>query len=285
LYTDDEEIIFSARRPIILNGIDDIATRGDLQERSILVSLPSILEEERREENAFWSDFEVARPRIFGTLLEGVSAALRNADDVHLERKPRMADFAVAATAMEDAFGWESGSFVEVYEANRQQASETLLANEPIADAIEKLLGDGRESVWVGTATELLQMLGFYVNDSTKRSRAWPGGPQILSRRLKRIAPALRTAGIEYTEHEQGHRKRKVKVLRKLVRDDEQAQDTGEVDRENEVPDDEPSEGEVGQEDQPDSDEEERRVGNPFKYNFDDPGKPEDTEAEKKGAE
>ena len=54
-----------------------------------------------------------------------------------------MAD-TVAATAMEDAFGWEPGSLVEAYEANRQQASETLLANEPIAEAIEKLLEDGR---------------------------------------------------------------------------------------------------------------------------------------------
>jgi hypothetical protein len=233
LYTDDEEIIFSAKRPIILNGIDDIATRGDLQERSLLVSLPSIPEEERREENTFWAEFEAARPRIFGALLSGISAALRNVDDVHLERKPRMADFAVRATAMEDAFGWESGSFVEVYAANRQQASETLLANEPIADAIEKLLKDGRENVWIGTATELLQMLGCYVNDSTKRSKAWPGGPQVLSRRLKRIAPALRSAGIEYTEHEQGHRKRK--VLRKLVRGNEEAQDSGEEVREDDA--------------------------------------------------
>jgi hypothetical protein len=155
LYTDDEEIIFSAKRPIILNGIDDIATRGDLQKRSVLVSLPSIPEDERRDENTFWAEFEAARPRIFGALLSGFSAALRNADHVHLERKPRMADFAVRATAMEDAFGWEPGSFVEVYAANRQQASKTLLANEPIADAIEKLLGDGG-SAWSGTATELL---------------------------------------------------------------------------------------------------------------------------------
>src|SRR5918995_3797001 len=106
LYTDDEEIIFSARRPIILNGIDDIATRGDLQERSVLVSLPSILEDERREESTFWAEFEAVRPRIFGALLSGISAALLNSDDVHLERKPRMADFAIRATAMEGAFGW-----------------------------------------------------------------------------------------------------------------------------------------------------------------------------------
>jgi hypothetical protein len=282
LYTDDEEIIFSARRPIILNGIDDIATRGDLQERSVLVSLPSILEDERREENTFWAEFEAVRPRIFGALLSGVSAALRNVDHVHLERKPRMADFAVAATAMEDAFGWEPGSFVEAYAVNRQQASETLLANEPIADAIEKLLEDGRENVWIGTATELLQMLGSYANEAVKRSKAWPGGPQVLSRRLKRIAPALRSAGIEYTEHEQGHRKRKVKVLRKLVRDDEEAQDTGEETSEDEVSDDEASEGEEEHEDQADSDRKERRRGNPFRsrFDFDNPREPEDQGAE-----
>jgi hypothetical protein len=281
LYTDDEEIIFSARRPIILNGIDDIATRGDLQERSVLVSLPSILEDERREENTFWAEFEAARPRIFGALLLGVSAALRNADDVHLERKPRMADFAVRATAMEDAFGWEPGSFVEVYESNRQQASETLLANEPITDAIEKFLGDG-QSVWSGTATELLEMLGYYAKDTVKRSRAWPGGPQALSRRLKRIAPALRAAGIEYTENELGHRKKKVKTLRKLVSDDEQAQDTGEETSEDGVSDDEVSEGEVEHEDQTDSDRKERRRANPFRsrFDFDNPREPEDQGAE-----
>jgi hypothetical protein len=124
-------------------------------------------------------------------------------------------------------------------------------------------------------------MLGFYAKDTVKRSRAWPGGPQALSRRLKRIAPALRTAGIEYTEHEQGHRKRKVKVLRKLVRDDEQAQDAVEETSEEEVSDDEVSEGEEKHEDQPDSDHKERRRGNPFaKFNFDNPREPEDQGAE-----
>src|SRR5918995_4823542 len=179
LYTNDEEIIFSAKRPIILNGIDDLATRGDLQERSLLVSLPSIPEEERREENSFWAEFEAARPRIFGTLLSGVSAALRNVDDVHLDQLPRMADFAVRAEAMQEAFGWEPGSFVEVYARNRKQASETLLSNEPLADAIRQTLHYaervGETEVW-GTATELLNRLATNVDDETKRSKAWPRG-------------------------------------------------------------------------------------------------------------
>jgi hypothetical protein len=285
LYTDDEEIIFSAKRPIILNGIDDIATRGDLQERSLLVSLPSIPEERRVEEAAFWADFEVAKPRIFGALLDGVSAALRNAEAVHLERKPRMADFAVRATAMEGAFGWESGSFVEVFEANRQEASEALLANEPLADAIKQALHyveNMGAAELCGTATELLNRLGTNVDDDTRRSKAWPRGPQVLSRRLRRLAPALRSIGIEYTENEEGHAKKKVKTLRKLVRDDEEAQDAVEETSEDEVPEGDAAEDEDEHEDQADSDRKERRRDNPFRsrFDFDNPSEPEDQGAE-----
>jgi len=286
LYTDDEEMIFSAKRPIILNGIDDIATRGDLQERSLLVSLPAIPEERRREEAAFWADFDAARSRIFGALLEGVSAALRNAEAVHLEKMPRMADFAVRATAMEAAFEWEEGSFVEVYAANRQEASETLLANEPLFDAIEMLLRFYVTEPWRGTATELQKVLNHHGDDSIKRSKAWPQGPQALSRRLRRMAPALRAAGIEYTEGVEGHSKKKIKTLRKLARGDEQVQDAGE-----EAPEDEahPAEGEtaeveeeVGEEHdgELDSDAAEQRIGNPFAFNFDDVSRQEDTGSE-----
>ena len=277
LYTDDEEKIFSAIRPIILNGIDDIATRGDLQERSLLVTLPAIPEERRMEEAAFWSDFEAARPRIFGALLEGVSAALRNADQVRLEKKPRMADFAVRATAMEGAFGWGPGSFAETYEANRQEASDALLGNEPLVDAIEDLLNgwdevDG-EKVWSGTATELLKTLNLYTDDAVTRTKAWPGGPQALSKRMRRLAPSLRSAGIEYLEDERGHRKKKVKTLRRPLRDHERSEDPAEEIRED---------GTVTHDRSPEG--EERLTGNPFDFPFEgdnvgNPFAPNDDEA------
>jgi hypothetical protein len=187
---------------------------------------------------------------------------------------------------MEGAFGWEPSSFVEVYEANRQEASEALLANEPLADAIRQTLHYagrvGESEVW-GTATELLNRLATNVDDETKRSKAWPRGPQVLSRRLRRLAPALRSIGIEYTENEEGHDKKKVKTLRKLVRDDEESQNTGEEDREDEVDrEGEAADGEDEHEEQPDTDGKERRRGNPFRSRFDidNPSEPEDQGAE-----
>src|SRR5262249_27693950 len=49
LYTDDEEILFSATRPLLLSGIEDVATRPDLLDRSLCLTLSEIGEEARRD--------------------------------------------------------------------------------------------------------------------------------------------------------------------------------------------------------------------------------------------
>jgi hypothetical protein len=50
-------------------------------------------------ERPFWRDFDTARPRILGSLLDAVSLGLRKPPDIHLEHLPRMADFALWAAA------------------------------------------------------------------------------------------------------------------------------------------------------------------------------------------
>ena len=51
LFENDEETIFEFIRPMLINGIDSIATRSDLLERSILVTLPTISEDQRLTED------------------------------------------------------------------------------------------------------------------------------------------------------------------------------------------------------------------------------------------
>src|SRR5262249_31989199 len=94
LYTDDEEKLFDAMRPIMLNGIEDVATRPDLLDRSLLLTLPAIPDDRRLDEETLWRRFGEVRPRVLGALLDAVSAAIRNGPRVCLDRKPRMADFA-----------------------------------------------------------------------------------------------------------------------------------------------------------------------------------------------
>ena len=77
LFTDQDEILFAAARPIILNGIEEVITRPDLADRAILLMLAPIAERQRRPETALWREFELARPRILGALLDAAAQIYR----------------------------------------------------------------------------------------------------------------------------------------------------------------------------------------------------------------
>src|SRR5262249_5243038 len=93
LFTDQDEILFAAARPVILNGIEDIIPRPDLADRAILLTLGAIAERQRRPEHALWREFELARPHILGAVLDAAAHGLRMLPHVRLKRLPRMADF------------------------------------------------------------------------------------------------------------------------------------------------------------------------------------------------
>ena len=84
---------------------------------------------------------------------------------------------------------------MEAYAGRRQEISEMALEADPVAVAVVKLMADKDE--WVGTAMELLKELGTRVDEDVRRFKTWPKLPNHLSRHLNRLAPVLRTKGIE----------------------------------------------------------------------------------------
>ena len=123
LFTDQDEILFAAARPIILNGIEEVITRPDLADRAILLMLAPIAERQRRPETVLWREFELARPRILGALLDAAAHGLQMLPQVRLQWLPRMADFALWAAACESAFR-PAGTFDAAYSNNRREAIE-----------------------------------------------------------------------------------------------------------------------------------------------------------------
>ena len=194
LYTNKGQAIFSAKRPVMLNGIDDVATRADLLDRSVVFDLPAIPDSERREEADLDAEFEKARPRIFGALLDALSGALANYPRVRLERRPRMADYARWAVAAEKAFGFEDGSFMAAYLSNRSEAHAISIENSAVGPALLALIRDLR--TWSGTASELLEALERLGDERTKQRKDWPHKPRGMAEALKRISPALRASGV-----------------------------------------------------------------------------------------
>lgn len=219
LYENREEELFDGMKPVILNGITDVATRPDLLDRALVVSLPPIPDEDRRPEAELWRQFEQARPAILASLFDAVSGALRSVESVRLEGMPRMADFAVWVTAAEESLGWEPGAFMAAYTGNRQEATDSALDADPVAGAVLKLMQDKDE--WSGSATELWTALNELVDEGVRHTKAWPGAPNALAGRLKRLAPTLRGVGIEYGEDRAGKdRSRKKRLVKnKPVKD------------------------------------------------------------------
>jgi hypothetical protein len=140
LYENSEETFLDATRPVILNGISDFASRGDLVDRTIFLHLPTIAETERKPESKFWAAFEVDYPLILGALFDAIARALRFLPDVKLTRLPRMADFATWGHAVCKALDWNPDEFDAAYAANRKDASSTILEDSPLADPIRRLL-------------------------------------------------------------------------------------------------------------------------------------------------
>jgi hypothetical protein len=195
LLSDQDEILIDAQRPCILNGIEELATRGDLLDRSIILYLPSISPGQRRPERAFWQQFERQRPQMLGALCDVVSYALRRLDTVEVTELPRMADLAQWVTAGESILGWETGTFLEAYQRNRSAANSLALEASSLVVPLRLVAKGG----FHGTATKLLTRLNDTVPDDVRREKGWPRNARALSGTLRRLAPNLREIGIDVT--------------------------------------------------------------------------------------
>jgi hypothetical protein len=194
LHSDDDEVLFDATRPCILNGIPDLAERADLADRAIMLTLPTISETNRAFEGDFWEAFKEAQPRILAGLLDAMSCAMARVDSVTLSERPRMADFARWVTAAEPALEWTQGAFMSAYSANRQESAETALDNNNVAAAVLALMQ--AEGAWRGTAADLILTLRKRFPALTEPAEAFPRQPSTFGSELRRITPLLRRQGI-----------------------------------------------------------------------------------------
>jgi hypothetical protein len=226
LFTDDDEVLFKAQRPIIINGIEHMVTRPDLADRSIFITLEPIPGGRRVSEQELWSKFRNERPRILGALLDVLAHGLRTLPDIEPRALPRMADFALLAMACEGAL-WPRGTFERAYERNRQETMQSAIEADAVASAVGTLMAartmrttrtqiSGSETEWEGTASDLLRALDVISNENVCRDKTWPKTALALANRLRRAAPFLRERGLEIKFLKQGHdRTRMIHIIAK----------------------------------------------------------------------
>jgi hypothetical protein len=160
-----------------------------------LLTLDAITDQQRRPENALWQAFERARPQILAALLDRAVHGLQALPHAQFNRLPRMADFALWATACETA-SWAPGTFEGAYWRNRRSAIEDVIDADPVAACVRHLMTETSE--WTGSASDLLRA-GLALEEAAPyRGRAdWPKTPRALAGRLRRAQTFLRTLGVE----------------------------------------------------------------------------------------
>ena len=207
LYSDHDEAIFDATRPLVFNAIPELGTaRPDFLDRALIVEFRSITPGTRRDEAQFWKEFTDRQPRILGALLNAAVTGLRNLPRVKLEQSPRLADFALWVSACEEALGLKPGEAMTACRANRAEARDLTLEASPLYEPLAELAREG----FTGTVTELRARLDSITSEATRRSVRWPKAPNILSNALRRMGTNLREAGIEVAFSRPDHSGRRI---------------------------------------------------------------------------
>ena len=195
LYTDDGDFIYVIQRSIALNGINQVITRPDLLDRSILIKLERINPEARLPEEEYWAAFNREKPYILGAMFDVLSDAMNLKHKVQLDKTPRMADFARWGCAIAVAAGYTQEAFLKAYFHNIGEQHHIALEASPVAQAVIMLMKT--QEKWSGTATELLSVLNDHplTMDVTKHDR-WPKNAVWMSRQLNIAEVNLAAIGI-----------------------------------------------------------------------------------------
>lgn len=197
LHTNSEDVIFTFQRCIIINGINNVATRADLLDRSILTELVRISDGERKELSEIMCHFEADKAEILGGIFDTLAKAMNIYPMVKLQNLPRMADFARWGYAIGEALGGFGKQFLEEYAANRQIQNEEAITCDPVATLIVEFMR-GRD-YWSGLCAELYRKLSDIAPNHgiSTSERNYPSDAIRLAKRFKQIKSNLEAVGLQ----------------------------------------------------------------------------------------
>jgi hypothetical protein len=197
LFSDDDDVIYTFRRCIGINGINIVNAKPDFLDRVLLIALERISPTERREESELLEAFDDVKHIILGGCFDVLSKTLKYYPTVQLKTLPRMADFARWGAAISLALGNESvNTFLDLYTANVQSQNDEVLISNPVALCIMTLMDDKQS--WNGTPAALLgelEEIALKQRISTK-TKTWVKAPHILTKRINEIKSNLNDKGV-----------------------------------------------------------------------------------------
>ncbi|WBA79913.1 hypothetical protein [Endozoicomonas sp. GU-1] len=217
LYSDGNEVTFEVKRPQIVNGITPLATRQDMADRTVSITLPLIPRDQRQNDKGIKADFKKAYPELFGALLEILAKSLDILSEIQLEQLPRLADFGILGEAVGRVMG-TPGVFNDLFFENQKELALNALDSCPAAMALIALCNQSTNTiVFTGTVGQLFNTVESYKGNDFE---GWPKSPKGFSNAIKRQSAALAMIGISFTFHKRGNSGIPVTVTKQITQPD-----------------------------------------------------------------
>jgi hypothetical protein len=196
LYTNDEEVVMQVCKPILMNGIVNVATNADLLDRCFPVHLNSI--SKKKSEKELNDEFGANQAGIFGCLLDALVEGLKNEHKAVEVTEGRMVDSIQFIERCSAALGWCPGEFSKTYSRRYRDAQTQALESSPFIVCLVSFMDKRKE--WEGTATQLLQRL------SGQKGMSWPKSAHAASCEIRRNIKGLGILGLQFEFRHSGIR-------------------------------------------------------------------------------
>ena len=199
LYTNSDEIIYSYRRKIILNGISPALEHTDLRDRCIIYETEPLAQHERITEEEYRKRFDDLVPHVLGQIFQTLSKALNYYDTVKEELKnlPRMADFTIFGECISRALGVDPFVFTTNYQEYIDFNAVDVLESYPIIQLIEEMMQNTNE--YENNVSSFYREIKGRAdsNDIDIQSKYinFPKAPNKVRSHIARLTPNLRSLG------------------------------------------------------------------------------------------
>lgn len=195
MYTDADESIILVKRPVVLNGISAAVTAQDLVDRTISIETPRITL--RTEITDLWEQYRLHHASLLGALLNIFAEALARLKRIELPPadRPRLAEYAKLGMAVAQTMGKNEMDFLNHFNENRQETIARTIDASPVASALIEWFDE-----CCGRRTTVLPVKQLFIAVEQKKplnTDSWPRSAKGFADALRRLAPALRSVGIE----------------------------------------------------------------------------------------
>jgi hypothetical protein len=196
LYSDDEDLVWSMQRAVLLNGINPPSDRGDVQDRTLPIELERLDKRKRLPEDDFWMQFSLKHPELLGAVFDALAGALKERHTVRLDERPRLADWGLYAAALYEAQGWGVETFLEDWKGVEETQHQGTLDGSIVAQAVILYMKD-KDRVEL-PAAKLHHAIAARAEDELdlQDDKTWPKTGRTLWKRIREVTPLLEVHGI-----------------------------------------------------------------------------------------